>query len=279
MCRFSLALLLALFVALVGSSADAKTTCFDQTLCIEKKQERNRIHFTVRNLKSFMTISGKISLITTNMQVIAGDDGPFVLNGGESRQLFTLEGTADGQWQYHQSQAWVRGDYRKQPNEGYIYELPFRSGSSFSILQGCDSDYTHQAHDAKSIDFDMPVGAEVYAARGGLIVDMKEDSLIGGSNPALRAAGNKIIIEHDDGTMAQYGHLQHEGVVVELGKRVEKGQLIGFSGNTGYSSHPHLHFGVTSATKAGTAKSLAIAFQSANGTVVCPKVNTKITRP
>jgi murein DD-endopeptidase MepM/ murein hydrolase activator NlpD len=279
MCRNSLASLLALFVTLIGPLADAKTTCFEQTLCIEKKQEQNRIHFTAINLKKLMAISGKISLITTNMEVVDGDDGPFVLNGGESRQLFTLEGSEDGQWQYHQSQAWVRGDYRKQPEEGHIYGLPFKPGATFAVLQGCDSNYTHQAHDAKSIDFDMPAGTGVYAARGGLIVDMKEDSLIGGTSPALRSSSNKIIIEHGDGTMAQYGHLQHEGVMVELGDQVETGQLVGFSGNTGYSSQPHLHFGVTSATKTGTAKSLAIAFQTSHGTVVCPKVGRKITHP
>ena len=53
---------------------------------------------------------------------------------------------------------------------------------------------------------------------------------------------NFIRILHDDGSMAVYAHLQPEGVQVHTGQRVRQGQRIGLSGNTGFSTAPHLHF-------------------------------------
>ena len=55
-------------------------------------------------------------------------------------------------------------------------------------------------------------------------------------------SANFIRIVHDHGSMAVYAHHQHEGVQVRTGQRVRKGQPIGLSGNTGFSTAPHLHF-------------------------------------
>ena len=55
---------------------------------------------------------------------------------------------------------------------------------------------------------------------------------------------NYVRILHDDGTMGLYAHLRPEGVLVRVGQRVRQGQQIGLSGNTGFTSGPHLHFAV-----------------------------------
>jgi len=58
------------------------------------------------------------------------------------------------------------------------------------------------------------------------------------------ASANVVRIMHDDGSHAVYAHLNLNSVRVRPGDRVERGQYIADSGNTGYSSGPHLHFAV-----------------------------------
>jgi len=51
-----------------------------------------------------------------------------------------------------------------------------------------------------------------------------------------------VQVLHDDGTSAVYAHLQLDSVRVRPGQRVERGEYIASSGNTGFSTGPHLHF-------------------------------------
>ena len=54
--------------------------------------------------------------------------------------------------------------------------------------------------------------------------------------------GNTIILDHGQDVRSVYGHLSQRAV--QQGDRVERGQVIGYSGNTGRSTGPHLHFTV-----------------------------------
>ncbi len=96
------------------------------------------------------------------------------------------------------------------------------------------------------IDFLVPIGTEILAARKGKVVDVKVDSNEGGFEE--KYIGNKylnfITIEHEKGEFSQYAHLKFNGACVKEGDKVKAGEVIGYSGNTGYTSTPHLHFHV-----------------------------------
>ena len=70
-------------------------------------------------------------------------------------------------------------------------------------------------------------------------------------NKKYRNDANFIIIAHKDGTFAQYVHLKKNGVLVSKNDTVKKEQVIDYSGNTGMSTEPHLHFAVYKPTKNG----------------------------
>jgi murein DD-endopeptidase MepM/ murein hydrolase activator NlpD len=123
----------------------------------------------------------------------------------------------------------------------YVYDLPFKTGTSHKVVQGYGRMFSHK-HKA-ALDFSMPEGTPVYAARGGIIYSFKDDSNEGGPFSKYNRKANYIIIKHDDESFGCYWHLQKNGVVIKKGM-VNKGQFIGYSGSTGFVLRPHLHFAV-----------------------------------
>lgn len=122
----------------------------------------------------------------------------------------------------------------------YVYALPFPEGKKYRVIQGYFSRFTHKERAA--LDFNMKKGDTITAARDGIVVRAKEDGKKGGLNRKYRSEGNNIVIQHADGSRAGYWHLQHNGVLVNIGDTVKKGQPIALSGKTGYAFVPHLHF-------------------------------------
>ena len=125
--------------------------------------------------------------------------------------------------------------------DNYEYQLPFDKGDRHRVVQGYGGLFSH-SHIA-ALDFEMPIGTSIYAAREGIIFSYKEDSDEGGPFSKYKNKANYIIIKHDDGSFGCYWHLKKNGVLVKSG-RVAVGQQIGFSGATGQVLRPHLHFSV-----------------------------------
>ena len=131
---------------------------------------------------------------------------------------------------------------KANPDNSYVYYLPFAKGNKYLLIQAYNSKMSHTKE--LSLDFKMKQGSKICAARDGVVINTREDSDLGGLNDAYLNEGNHIIIWHADGSTAMYWHLQKDGVLVNPGDSVKKGQLIGYSGNTGYTAFPHLHFQV-----------------------------------
>ncbi len=126
------------------------------------------------------------------------------------------------------------------PWESSPYHLPFKKGERYLVNQGNTSGFGHMGFWRFGYDFHMDIGTEIYAARAGSVVYTFE-----GANDGDPNSTNLITIKHSDGTVALYSHMTKNGSFVEIDEEVEKGQLIGLSGNTGNTGGvPHLHFSV-----------------------------------
>jgi murein DD-endopeptidase MepM/ murein hydrolase activator NlpD len=138
----------------------------------------------------------------------------------------------------------VPGDPAALP-DGTVYRLPLDL-SGWRIDQGFGGTFSHTDKQSMyAIDFAAPEGTPVLAARAGIVMQVQDDFEGAGLNrDKFGARANQVRVVHEDGTMAVYAHLQPESVIVAPGQRVNVGQRLGASGNTGYSTGPHLHFAV-----------------------------------
>ncbi|MGB5878952.1 MAG: M23 family metallopeptidase [Thermoanaerobaculia bacterium] len=129
------------------------------------------------------------------------------------------------------------------PASSSPYVLPFPAGVSARVFQGNCGPWTHMGFMQYATDFALPVGEVVIAARGGEVVGIREH--FRDDVDVNRGQSNYVLILHNDGTRAYYGHFRQDGVIVAVGELVAQGQQIGFAGNTGYTgSTPHLHIEV-----------------------------------
>lgn len=124
------------------------------------------------------------------------------------------------------------------------YRLPLPPAVVPRIDQGYGGRFSHtDAQNRHAVDFAVAEGTPVLAARDGAVMQVESGHRTAGTDAARFASqANYIRIAHDDGTMAVYAHLKPDGALVRVGQRVRAGDRIGLSGNTGYTTGPHLHF-------------------------------------
>ncbi len=150
----------------------------------------------------------------------------------------------------------------------FTYRLPFSANAEWSISQGFQGQASHNdALNGYAVDFDIPFGTPVLAARTGVVMEVIDAFPdLGGARKSDLEHANLIRILHEDGSMAVYAHLMQDSAVVSPGLWLVGGTVIAQSGNSGYSNGPHLHFAV----QLNTGMALeAIPFQmkSVNGLV------------
>ena len=180
-------------------------------------------------------------------------------------------------WRWRCSLRWAKGRLDVQHDDETRYHLPFRKGEPCRVSQGNNGRWTHHGPDQYAVDFDVPEGTMVCAAREGVVVDLKASSKTGGPDKKYRGECNYVSIAHADGTIGEYLHLKYGSVLVEIGARVTAGQPIGQSGNTGYSTHPHLHFGVYSAVDGSHRQSHRVTFAARGGIIAEPRAGKGYT--
>jgi murein DD-endopeptidase MepM/ murein hydrolase activator NlpD len=123
-----------------------------------------------------------------------------------------------------------------------LYILPYQVGKSYRISQSyCNRWGSHS--NQLAYDFDIPIGADIIAARAGFVVLLWEGTPDTGAS-VYGVENNYLFVLHSDGTVAMYAHLKQDGIDVEVGEYVEQGQRVADAGNSGTGGTPHLHFGV-----------------------------------
>ncbi|MCI0747681.1 MAG: M23 family metallopeptidase [Verrucomicrobia subdivision 3 bacterium] len=171
-------------------------------------------------------------------------------------------------WNYSYTSHYTVGSTLAKHDDSYIYRLPFAPGASFKVTQAYNGKYSHHGSDQYAIDFKMPNETPVHAARGGIVAKIKQDSSKGGPDRKHENHANYVLIRHDDGTLGNYAHLAKNGVKVAVGQRIEAGDLIALSGNTGFSSGAHLHFSVFKTRDGKGRVSIPVKFETANETAI-----------
>lgn len=128
--------------------------------------------------------------------------------------------------------------------------LPFPSGKKYKIIQGYNGSFSHSSDYSRyAIDFNLQIGDTICAADDGFVVGVIEDYLHGGSSKKWKNYANFITIYHPKSNLfTQYVHLKNKGSFVEVGDEVKMRQAIAISGETGFTSTPHLHFNVLKRT-------------------------------
>ena len=169
------------------------------------------------------------------------------------------------------------GDPQAQHRPTGAYRVPFAIASDHTISQAYPDMVTHNTPDSQyAVDIAMPVGTDVFAARGGVVFDVTAGNFKGGADAANMSLANVVRILHDDGTYAIYAHLNWNSIRVRVGDVVERGEYIADSGNTGYSSGPHLHFAVVR-NVGMTMESLPVKFVGADSTPIAPATGRILT--
>lgn len=141
-----------------------------------------------------------------------------------------------------------------------LYILPFTPGDSYVMTQGnCGSD-SHGGRFRYAFDFRMPIGTPVLAARDGIVHTVRDDRPDG-----TRRVGdeNFVFVWHEGNVLSRYIHLRQGGAAVREGHRVSAGDTIGYSGDSGRSAFPHLHFDVVDRCGEDGCRTTPAAFRNA----------------
>lgn len=263
----------AALILLCQSEAFAK--CDEDWLAVDKNLDGDTLALYARNVGNFpITYSVRIGSErgAGNKQVTRPRRASGTLEGHQSQRLMTLpndDGTADDHLSI--SCTWTIGSRNASHDDDHLYLLPYASGTSYPVIQGFDSRFSHSGVEQFAVDFKMSVGTPVHAARDGVIARVEESNDKGCWQDGCGKYANFIVVMHDDGTTGEYYHLKKDGALVDVGDRVIAGQQIGLSGNTGHTALPHLHFAVYKATRRALPQSVPVTFISADGVIFRPR--------
>ena len=260
-----------LSIVLLASTSSVSANCKDNWICVDAIDQGDTIELHARNLRDY-PITYTLRVRTENLLSNSPKTVTRTLAPRQSEQVMTLTSSDDdSDGDYRLSYDWTIGDKDAVHDDDHLYALPYSSGLSYRVLQGYGSRFSHTGLEEFAIDFDMSVGTAVHAARAGVVARVEESHAKGCWEDGCGKFANFIVVLHNDGTTGEYFHLQENGALVSAGDRVAQGQKIAYSGNTGHTTMPHLHFAVYRAIEWGNTQSIPVRFQGVNGIIAHPR--------
>jgi murein DD-endopeptidase MepM/ murein hydrolase activator NlpD len=216
----------------------------------------------------WLRLTAAVFLLASSLCALADDD-----EGG-------ARAAVPNQWSPAMSRAEVQlGRVDADHDDGYLYRLPYGDDVSFPIIQGYGAKLSHRGAERYTLDFGMPVGTPVHAAREGVVGLVEDSHDAGCAREECGRYANFVVVLHSDGTTGEYFHLERGSVQVRVGERVQRGQWLARSGNTGFSTAPHLHFGVYRTDRERRTESLAVRFETRAGAVTQPRSGAHYLNP
>jgi len=237
----------------------------DDWACVEKVEQNKQVSYWLYNKKPFV-VTVTLEVDTSNLKTWAKTQRKHivtqVLQGHQRVKVLELQpiNTKRSIW-YDESFYWTPGNMLARHQGDTVYQYPYADGDYFPIVQGFGGGYSHSGASQYAVDFAMPIGTPIHAARAGIVIDLVAHHTRGGASRNYAKYANYLVILHGDDTTGEYYHLRKGGVAVTQGERVTAGQKIAYSGNTGFSSLPHLHFAVYHAKPFGKYQSLPFVFE------------------
>jgi murein DD-endopeptidase MepM/ murein hydrolase activator NlpD len=229
-----------------------------------REEQANEAHLYIQNDGIVdATISFKFDLDNARLD---HRTRTLIIGSGERVRAFTVtRKKTDKPWRYQYRYRWRWGHPDARHDKSFVYRLPFGQGTSVFVGQGFKGTFSHGDEQKYAIDWTVPVGTPVHAARGGLVVAVESRYSRGGTSANFLNAANYIVVKHDDGTFGNYLHFMKDGVAVQVGQTISTGELIGYSGNTGFSTEPHLHFHVYEPDDGWKSEPVKIKFTTREG--------------
>jgi murein DD-endopeptidase MepM/ murein hydrolase activator NlpD len=250
-----------LFLFFLGLTIQAKPK-----VKVYYKQVENGYQLFVAN-DEFCEVSVVLRLNLDNLKASTRRQRIFVIPAKKGHfKLMDLVAVRQGGYSFSFKFNVYRGNISKATYDmNFPYYLPFKKGQSFNIGQGYDGAFTHQ--NKKALDFTMPIGTPITAIRRGKVILVVDSFSKHGETADFSRYANYILIEHSDGTFASYVHLKQNSSKVKEGDLVKIGQEMALSGNTGWTSGPHLHLEVY-IPKAKKNQTIVTRFKVANGNAI-----------
>ena len=236
-----------------------------QAVKVTTRRDGNKTHFYVDN-QEYCEVTMTFDMGLKNLE--GNKPFPYTATFPPRQITEAFELTPSGtnaEWEYSYTNYYKLGSMEATHEDSYLYQLPYAPGRSFRVTQSANGSFSHKGSNRYAIDWNLPEGTRVYAARGGMVVKVKQDSDKGGSNMKYDSYNNYVLVRHDDGTLGHYCHLKKNGVQVKPGQRIRAGEWIAVSGNTGFSSGPHLHFCVFKTRNGKERESIPIRFNAEEG--------------